>query len=821
METVYSYDDVVSATLNYFGGDELAANVWITKYALKNKEGELLEKTPEDMHKRLAREFARVEKDFGGARALSEDEIFSYFDKFSFICPQGSPMYGIGNEYSSVSLSNCTLVDSPEDSISGICNTSRDMANLYKRRAGVGCDLSSLRPEGALVNNSAGTTTGAWSFADFYSYICRMIGQNGRRGALALTMDVRHPDIFKFVTSKLDKTKVTGANISVKLSDEFMEAVEKNEKFMLRFPIDSASPAVSNEVNAAELWDLIVSCATKSAEPGILMWDSMCNNLPANNYEQFRALGINPCSELILSAYDACRLIAINLKHLIKNPFSSSAEFDVKKFKKVVSVGQRLSDDLVQLEIEKINNLIKSINDQDEIVLWKKFLMKAERGRRTGLGTYALADMLARMCMKYDSPEAISFIDKELFSSFRNEAYKESIELAKERGPFPEFDWGTEKDNLFIKRLPKKLRDDIEKYGRRNISLLTMAPTGSVSLISKTSSGIEPVFRNSYTRRRKISSDEKNAEVKFVDSTGDSWAEFDVVHENIKDWAEHNLKDGTISGAKLPDYFITSDKIDWEKRVEIQGAITSYIDHSISSTINLPKGTKPETVGEVYMKAWKSGCKGITVYVEGSRDGVLIEKASKKDEECLSESFTPKRPDKVPCDIHQTSVKGEPWVVLVGKMKNCDGDNVPYEVFAGESNKIKIPRKYTTGYIIKRPRKTVMSLYDLVVDLGDDELVVSDIVETFGNDNHAAFTRVISLSLRSGAPVKFVVEQLQKDKDSDMFSFSRAVARVLKRYIKNGERVTSDKYCSNCNSEGLVYKDGCISCTNCGWEKCS
>jgi len=610
---------------------------------------------------------------------------------------------------------------------------------------------------------------------------------------------------------KSDLKKVTGANISIKLTDGFMEAVEKDLDFQLQFPVDSLNPVVKKTIKARDLWGVIINSATKTAEPGILMWDTITKNLPAHEYEEFITTSTNPCSELPLSDSDSCRLIAINLKHLVKNPFSSP-NFDGERFKRIVSVGQRLSDDLVQLEIEKLNKLIKAIDDEDEITLWKRFIDKAERGRRTGLGTYGLADCLSRMCIKYDSEKAVKFIET-LYADFRNYAYAESFELAKERGPFPAFNWETEKDNTFIRRLPSQLISDIEKYGRRNISLLTMAPTGSVSLVSKTSSGIEPVFRNSYTRRRKVSAGEKGVSIDFIDESGDSWTEFRVLHENAKEWRE------LFSEEELPDYFVTSDKIDWKKRVEIQGIITSYLDHSVSSTINLPKGTLPEVVGNIYMEAWKKGCKGITVYVDGSRSGVLIEKEEPVD--CLRESFTPKRPESVPCDIHQISVKGNPWVVLVGKMLDCDGEYVPYEVFAGESSKIKIPKKYVKGSIVKRPRKTVMSLYDLLIDIDGDDLVVSDFVETFGNDTHAAFTRVISLSLRSGAPVKFVVEQLQKDKDSDMYSFSRACARVLKKYIKDGEAVTSDKFCSNCKKEGLIYSEGCILCTYCGWSKCA
>ena len=493
--------EVREATLEYFDGDELATNVFMTKYCLRDKKGNYVEKTPDDMHRRMAREFARIEEKFDpGSRGLTESEIYGYIKNFNAIVPQGSPMMGIGNDYVNVSLSNCVVVDNPQDSVSSIMDAGKDLANLFKRRCGVGLDLSDLRPEGAPVNNSARTTTGAWSFADFYSYVCRMIGQNGRRGALMISMDIRHPDIEQFIKMKHDLTKVTGANVSLKITDEFMEAVEEGESFSLKFPVNSDSPEYTAEVDAQYLWDLIIESATKKAEPGLLMWDNIIKNLPAHCYPGFETKTTNPCGEIPLSAYDSCRLISLNLKNLVKNSFQKNADFDFNKLKEVAAVGMRLSDDLVELELEKLDNIRKVADSQDERELWTKLLIAAADGRRTGLGTHGLADAIARLNLAYDSPEALVVIEK-IYETLRNAAYEESVYLAQERGAFPVFRWALEENNAFIKRLPDRLKKMIAKYGRRNISILTNAPTGSVSIMSQTSSGLEPVYKNSFARR--------------------------------------------------------------------------------------------------------------------------------------------------------------------------------------------------------------------------------------------------------------------------------------------------------------------------------
>tara|TARA_R110002051_G_scaffold318120_1_gene400053 strand:+ start:236 stop:2683 length:2448 start_codon:yes stop_codon:yes gene_type:complete len=807
----YSEEEVEEATLDYFNQDRLATNVWMTKYALKNKKGQFVEKTPDDMHNRLASEFARMEEKFGGNLALSKEEIYELLKDFEYIVPQGSPMMGVGNNYVNVSLSNCVVVDSPKDNISSIMDSGKHLANLFKRRCGVGLDISELRPENAPVSNSAGTTTGAWSFADFYSYVCRMIGQNGRRGALMITMDVRHPDIEQFVAMKHDLRKVTGANVSVKISDEFMRAVENKQSFTLQFPVESDNPKITKEIEATDLWDLIVESATKTAEPGLMMWDNIVNNLPAESYADvgFKTITTNPCGEIPLSAYDSCRLISINLKNLVKNPFKKP-KFDFDKLYEVTCKAMRLSDDLVELEIEKLENIIKVCDTKDEKQLWKSLLKACKDGRRTGLGTHGLADAIACLNLRYDSDEAVKVIEK-IYETLRNAAYTESVSLAMERGSFKVFDWKKEKNNEYIKRLPKNIRESIEKFGRRNISILTNAPTGSVSIMSQTSSGIEPVFRNSYKRRRKLSHNEKEIKPDFVDELGDNWLEYKVLHHNVQEWCD--MQKGWSDELELPDIFVESNQIDWPKRIDVQAAIQKSIDHSISSTINLPKGTEPSVVGQLYFEGWKKGLKGITVYVDGSRTGVLITDSSS--DLAFPQNGAPKRPDELSCDIHHTTIQGEKWTILIGLY-----DNKPYEVLGGLSNLIEIPKKHNRGILTKHSFKTRNNRYDLQVGEGEDAIFIKGVVTVFDNPTNSAFTRMISLALRHGSRPSFLVEQLHKDRDSDMFSFSKCIARILKNYIRNGEHVASDKVCEACESEGLIYQDGCVTCESCGYAKC-
>ena len=607
---------------------------------------------------------------------------------------------------------------------------------------------------------------------------------------------------------KHDLTKVTGSNVSVKISDEFMEAVQNNGSFTLRFPVDAESPKYTREIDAASLWQQIVESATKTAEPGLLMWGNIEKYLPAESYadDGFKTICTNPCGEIPLSAYDSCRLISVNLKNFVKNPFTETAFFDFDHFSHVAASAMRLSDDLVELEVEKLDNIIKACDTSDEVELWENLKAACVNGRRTGLGTHGLADALACLSLAYDSDEAIEVIDN-IYSTFKVAAYTESVNLAQERGTFPVFNWDKEKDNAYIQSLPKNLQELIAKFGRRNISILTNAPTGSVSIMSQTSSGIEPVFRNSYTRRRKLSHNETDIKADFIDDLGDKWTEYEVFHHNVRAYLEAN------NTTEVPDFFTESDAIDWETRVRIQATIQKHIDHSISSTINLPKGTDPEVVSRLYQLGWKLGLKGITVYVDGSRTGVLVTN-TEEEKESFPQNQAVKRPTELPCNIHHTTIQGEKWIILVGMY-----DGKPYEVMGGLSNLIEIPAKHTQGILVKHPRKTKNSVYDLRVGKNGDTIVVKDIVKVFDNPNYAAFTRLISLSLRHGASIQYVVEQMQKDRDSDMFSFAKCVARVLKNYITDGSKA-SDKTCTECGADGLIYLEGCLTCRDCGYAKC-
>ncbi len=801
----YSRDEVLASSLEYFNNDDLAAEAFF-KYALKDKSGVFYEKNPKQMHKRLSKEFARIESKFGGNKALSEKEIFGFLDHFKYIVPQGSPMMGVGNDFQNVSLSNCVVVDSPEDNMSSIMNTARDLANLFKRRCGVGLDISKLRPEGAGVNNSAGTSTGAWSFSDLYSYVTRMVGQNNRRGALMISIDVRHPDIKKFAAMKRDLSKVTGANISVKLTDTFMKAVRDNKQYEQCWPIDAEEPKFSTMVDAKAVWDIIIESATGFAEPGLLMWDNILKYLPAHCYPEFFTICVNPCGEICLSAFDSCRLISQNLKWYVQDPFTDKAEFDFELLQKHTWAAMRLSDDLVELELEKLSNLIAIAGSDDERILYQKLRTACERGRRTGLGTHGLADAIARMGLRYDSDEALWLVEN-IYAVRKEAAYQESVDLAKGRGAFPAYDAKLEVDHPFLAGLTEETKASMEQHGRRNISLLTNAPTGTVSIVSQTSSGLEPVFKNQYIRRKKINHDD-GLRVDFVDDLGDKWQEFSVSHHNANEWFEIN-SDGKTS-PPLPDYFVESDSIDWERRIEIQAVIQKHVDHSISSTINLPKGTSTEVVGNLYMKAWEKGLKGVTVYVDGSRSGVLVNEEDQQIE--FKHVSAPRRPTEMDCDIHQVSVKGKKWVFFVGLM-----GGKPYEVFGGLSENIEMPPEYKQGKIIKTSDfKTAPNRYALRVN----GFTIRNFLKQFDNPTNQVLTRMVSLGLRHGARPSFLVEQLLKDPDNDLTSFSKVLSRVLKRYIIDGEQVTSDKSCTECGSEGLIYQEGCVTCTSCGYAKC-
>ncbi len=805
---LYNRTEVYDATLFYFDGDDLATNVFIDKYCLRDKDGNFLELTPDDMHRRLAKEFARIENKFGGKNQLNEEEIYGWLKGFSRIVPQGSVMYGLGNDYSFNSLSNCTVIESPEDSISSIMNTGRDMANLFKMRCGVGVDISNLRPEDALVNNSARTSTGAWSFVKLYSEFVNTIGQKGRRGAGLVSIRGDHPDVIRFISSKKNLSSSTGVNISIKIFDKFMEAVVAGEDYLLTW--DDGKHKYEEKVDAQELWETLVKAATDTAEPGLLFWDRHIDYNPSSSYEELRPLTTNPCAEQALAAADTCRLISCNIKHLVNNRFTSTASINMGLLKKMYRVATRLGDDLVELELEKIEKIMakaKKEGDTDSYNLWKKFYAKGVAGRRIGTGCHGLADMLSSLCIKYDSDEGVETVES-LFEVIRDTVYSESVKLAEERGAFELFDWEKEKSNEFIKALPKRIRTKMAKSGRRNVCLITCAPTGSVSICSRSSSGIEPLFRKTYTRRRKINKspleEHKGA---FIAEDGQMFEEFSVAHPLVSEWQEDN------PGKEVPDYFVESDKIDWSYRVKIQSAIQRYVDSSISSTVNLPRGTEYTVVGDLYMQAWEQGLKGITVYVEGSREGILV---SDDNGELFKYRNAPKRPETLSCDIYYLTVHGEPWVALVGLF-----DGKPYEIFAGRAKQISLPKKYNKGHIIKRAYKTKPSEYDLCINKGtEDEITVKHIVETFASESEAVLGRLASLSLRSGSRPSFLSEQLLKDPSDDFHSYEKTLGRVLKKYIINGETPESGKGCQECGS-ALVYVESCVQCMSCGWSKCS
>jgi ribonucleoside-diphosphate reductase alpha chain len=1213
-EKKYTFEEAFDSTKHYFYNNELAANVWCDKYAMRDKEGLFLEKTPDDMHDRLASEFARIDSEKYG---LDYNERFALYraaiDHFGRVVPQGSPMAAVGNTQQIMSASNCVVVEPPEDSIAGIMKTGKELAQLYKRRCGCGTDLSGLRPDGFHVNNAARTTSGAWSFADYYSYITRMIGQSGRRGALMLTLNVHHPDVEKFARMKADLKKVTGANVSIRLSDEFLQAVEDGATYEQRWPCeDDVEPIWTKQVDAKQVWNTIIETATATAEPGLIFWDKITDRLPAHSYPQFKTRSTNPCltddtwvlttkgpqqiknllgkrfnayvdgkiypstnkgffssgtktvyrvktnngyivdctdnhslkkvtgktqykvsttwaelkdlvigdeiclqnqrgvswagegtfdegyllgqllgdgtfggfseesetkspyaklsfwgeakkqmkeaalaltrrsiltrsdlgsgkeiteneikydrvsfssvglkkladrwgiqrykvvknelleksssdfhrglvagyfdadgsvqgtqqkgvsarissnnldnlrmiqrmlsrlgiissiyenrrdaglrllpdgkggkklygckamheivvsndnlftfkelikfkepekietlnsrlsdyrrmpnrerftdyiieieeleekpvydctielanyfdangisvhncSEIALSSYDSCRLISLNLTGFVRNAFTAAATFDLEGFKDDVRLSMQMIDNLIDIELELIEKIQGVCSTDDERELWQKLWQAGHDGRRTGLGTHGLGDMLAQIGIKYDSQEALDFADR-LYETLRDTSYATSIDLAEIRGPFPAFDWDLEKDNEYIRDLPEALRRRMAVYGRRNISILTQAPTGSVSIVSKcgefsrynVSSGVEPVFRNKFTRRKKINAGDIHTRVDYTDDLGDTWQNFEVYHGNILNYFEkaHGADLADLTGGDtqktltelmklLPDHFVTSDQVDWKFRVGLQGKEQHWIDHSISSTINLPRGTTSDVVGDIYLSSWRAGLKGVTVYVDGSRDGVLITKEDDKINpnirpEKIVRIQSPKRPKEMPCDIHQHQVRGEKWTALVGLL-----DGEPYEMFGGYSNAIHLPKKYTKGTLKRRSR----GKYDLIIPVGDgEELIIRDVVGTFNDDDIGWTTRLMSTALRHGTPIPFLTEQLGKS--GNITSFSRVLSRVLKKYIPDGEKVKTNVECGRgCDSPEFMYSEGCISCV-CGWTKC-
>ncbi|GAB4209090.1 MAG: adenosylcobalamin-dependent ribonucleoside-diphosphate reductase [Bacteroidia bacterium] len=831
----YSYEEVFQATLKYFNGDELAANTWIGKYCLKDAEGKYYEQTPDDMHRRMAKEFARMEKKYKSMAEHTfvsprykeiqdirndEEHIYQMFKNFRYIVPQGSVMSALGNPFMIASLSNCVVLPEIYDSYGGVFYTDQQLAQLFKRRCGVGIDISTLRPANSPVSNAAGTTSGAVSFMERFSFTTREVAQNGRRGALMITMDIAHPDIMDFITIKQDLKKVTGANISVKLSDEFMQAVKEDKEFTLRWPVNAEKPKYTKNIRAKELWDTIIKCAHNTAEPGLIFWDRQHYYSTSSIYPGFKNISTNPCSEIAMQGGDSCRLMAINLYSFVDNPFTSNASFNFKKFEDTVYYAQRLMDDLVDLELESIEKILKKVESDPEpdyikdveIRTWKLLYETGKKGRRTGLGFTGLADCIAALGIKFDSDKAIEVTDKIMRTKLRSE-FESSIDMAIERGKFEAFNPEYENQSQFIQMMKKEFPDIVErmmKHGRRNISISTVAPTGTLSILTQTSSGIEPVFLLSYKRRKKVNPSDKNAKIDFVDPLGDAWQEFDVYHPKLKTWMEIT---GEKDIKKSPYYGSTAPEIDWIKRVQLQAIVQKYTTHSISSTINLPSDVSVEKVGEIYFKAWELGLKGITVYRDGSRTGVLVSNDDKKKETTTA----PKRPKSLDAEIVRFQNQNEKWIAVVGLLNNR-----PYEIFTGKAEDAFIlPNYVTRGKVIKTVTEDGQKRYDFqFVDKDGYKITIEGLSRSFDKE-YWNYAKLISGVLRQGMPLPQVVELVESLNfyDDNINSWKYGVARALKKFIPDGTK--ADKVCPSCGDpEGLVYEEGCLKCKSCGSTKC-
>ena len=840
----YSYDEAYEASLQYFKGDELAARVWVNKYAVKDSFGNIYEKSPEDMHWRLANEIARIEAKY--PNALSPKELFDLFDQFKYIVPQGSPMTGIGNDFQVASLSNCFVIglDGSADSYGAIIRIDEEQVQLMKRRGGVGHDLSHIRPKGSPVKNSALTSTGLVPFMERYSNSTREVAQDGRRGALMLSVSIKHPDSESFIDAKMTEGKVTGANVSVKLDDEFMQAAVENRMYTQQYPINSENPQVTKEINASELWKKIVHNAWKSAEPGVLFWDTIIRESVPDCYADlgFRTVSTNPCGEIPLCPYDSCRLLAINLYSYVVNPFTPEAYFDFDLFKKHVALAQRIMDDIIDLELEKIERIMEKIDsdpESDEVKgserhLWEKIYRKSGLGRRTGVGITAEGDMLAAMGLRYGTEEATEFSEN-VHKIVALEAYRSSVNMAKERGAFEIYDAKREENNPFINRLKEAdpaLYEEMRQYGRRNIACLTIAPTGTTSLMTQTTSGIEPVFMPVYKRRRKVNPNDENVRIDFVDETGDAFEEYIVFHHKFLTWMKVNGYDPNKRYtqeeiddlvAKSPYYKATSNDVDWLMKVKMQGRIQKWVDHSISVTINLPNNVDEDLVNRLYVEAWRSGCKGCTVYRDGSRAGVLIstKKKENKEEECHCKppQVVETRPRVLEADVVRFQNNKEKWVAFVGLL-----DGRPYEIFTGlqdDEEGILLPKSVTTGRIIKNYDEEGNKRYDFQFENKRGyKMTIEGLSEKF-NKEYWNYAKLISGVLRYRMPIEQVIKlvgSLQLDSEN-INTWKNGVERALKKYVQDGTEARGVK-CPNCGNETLVYQEGCLICKTCGSSRC-
>lgn len=829
--------------MDYFTGDELAAKVWVNKYALKDAFGNIYEQSPKDMHHRLAGEIARVEKNY--PNPLSEQELFDLFDHFRYIIPQGSPMTGIGNDFQIASLSNCFVIgiDGMADSYGAIIRIDEEQVQLMKRRGGVGHDLSHIRPKGSPVKNSALTSTGLVPFMERYSNSTREVAQDGRRGALMLSVSIKHPDSESFIDAKMTEGKVTGANVSVKIDDEFMRAVIGNETYRQQYPIDATEPLYAKDINAAALWHKIIHNAWKSAEPGVLFWDTILRESVPDCYADlgFRTVSTNPCGEIPLCPYDSCRLLAINLYSYVVNPFTKEAYFDFDLFKKHVALAQRIMDDIIDLESEKIEKILEKIDSdpesmevkQSERHLWEKIQRKTLMGRRTGVGITAEGDMLAALGLRYGSDEAIDFAEK-VQKALALAAYRSSVELAKERGAFEIFDAKREEANPFIGRLREadpELYAEMLKFGRRNIACLTIAPTGTTSLMTQTTSGIEPVFLPVYKRRRKVNPNDTEARVDFVDETGDAFEEYIVFHHKFVTWMMANgystIKRYTQEEidelvAKSPYYKATSNDVDWLQKVRMQGRIQKWVDHSISVTINLPSNVSEELVNELYIEAWRCGCKGCTVYRDGSRSGVLIaaDNKKKKKDDCMQPPvIVSTRPRELEADVVKFQNNKEKWIAFVGLLNGR-----PYEIFTGladDDEGIMLPKNVVKGSIIKSYDEDGKKHYDFQFKNKRGYKMTIEGLDGKFNPEYWNYAKLISGVLRYGMPIDQVIKLVQgmELNSESINTWKNGVERALKKYLPNG-MAAKGQQCPNCGLETLVYQEGCLICTNCGASRC-
>ena len=837
----FTYDEAFKASLEYFKGDELAARVWVNKYAVKDSFGNIYEKSPADMHWRLANEIARIESNY--PNPLSAQELFDVFDHFKYIIPQGSPMTGIGNNFQVASLSNCFVIglEGAADSYGAIIRIDEEQVQLMKRRGGVGHDLSHIRPKGSPVKNSALTSTGLVPFMERYSNSTREVAQDGRRGALMLSVSIKHPDSEAFIDAKMTEGKVTGANVSVKLDDEFMNAAVNGESYTQQFPIDSENPMYKKVINASALWKKIVHNAWKAAEPGVLFWDTIIRESVPDCYADlgYKTVSTNPCGEIPLCPYDSCRLLAINLYSYVVNPFTPEAYFDFDLFKKHVALAQRIMDDIIDLELEKIEKILEKIDSDPESMevkgterhLWEKIYKKSGQGRRTGVGITAEGDMLAALGLRYGTEEATEVSEK-VHQTIAIEAYRSSVNMAKERGAFEIYDWTREQNNPFINRIKDAdpaLYEEMKTYGRRNIACLTIAPTGTTSLMTQTTSGIEPVFMPVYKRRRKVNPNDPDVHVDFIDETGDAFEEYVVFHHKFQKWMEVNGYDTTKRYsqeeiddlvAKSPYYKATSNDVDWLMKVKMQGRIQKWVDHSISVTINLPNNVDEDLINRLYVEAWRSGCKGCTVYRDGSRAGVLIStKPKEKKEENRNNQVVEVRPRVLEADVVRFQNNKEKWGAFVGLL-----DGRPYEIFTGiqdEEEGILLPKSVTTGRIIKNYDEDGVKRYDFQFENKRGyKMTIEGLSEKF-NKEYWNYAKLISGVLRWRMPIEQVIKlvsSLQLDSEN-INTWKNGVERALKKYVQDGTEAKGVK-CPNCGHETLVYQEGCLICKTCGSSRC-